>query len=129
MPPTVEIKDSRYTIEVWCGSSTLFRTAYLEEFYEQLDAWADALPLTSVVWKAAGQEGDVQLYSLTGSAADGRTWAATVGLREGVEAPLYSFDVSDRFAEAEFEPQRTLRLTMVALSRAHGVSKVEVAWS
>lgn len=128
MPPNVEIRDARYTLEITCAAAPVFRNGYLDAFYDQLDAWHAALPLATVVWKALPPDGVLLPYELKGTAVDGRVWKITAGLTPGVEETVWTFDVADRFTLAEFEPQRLLRLTLVALTRAYGVTLVEVTW-
>ena len=131
MPPTIEIKDAYKTIEITCDDGlgvTWNVNSRFELLYEQIDAWSVALPLASLKWELLPPDGTTALYRLTGNAADGRQWKLTVGLREGVDAPVFSFNVSDRFEEAEFSPQRLMRDTLIALTREYAVTLVEVTW-
>ena len=130
MPPTIEIKNHTKTIEITCGTNVTWNeNDRFETLYKQIDAWHQALPLASIKWEAQPPDGAVALYELTGTAVDGRTWKITIGLRESVDAPLFSFAVTDRFEEAEFSPQRVMRDTLVALTREYAVTLVEVTWT
>lgn len=129
MPPTVEIKDARYTLEITCGAAPAFRNDHLDDLYDHLDAWHAVLPLATLVWKTLPPDGALQLYELKGTAVDGRVWKVEAGIAPGVDDVVWSFNVIDRFTLSEFEPQRLLRLSLIALTRAYDVTRVEVTWA
>src|SRR3990167_1933907 len=131
MPPTIEIRDPTKAIEITCTSGEGVSwnvNARFEELYEQIDAWHTALPMTLLKWEKLTPDGTTDLYQLAADAADGRKWKITVGLRPGVDAPTFSFNVTNRFEEQEFRPQRLMRATLVALTREYQVTLVEVTW-
>ena len=128
MPPSLEIRDSRYTLEFTCAEAVPFRAGYLTDLYDQLDAWHAALPLATVVWETLAPVGAMAVYELKGVAADGRVWQITVGLTPGIEEAVYTFAVTDRFTAAEFMPQRLLRDTLILLTLNYQVSRIEVTW-
>ncbi|HLA25214.1 MAG TPA: hypothetical protein VJ206_07460 [bacterium] len=131
MPPTIEIRDPTKVIEITCsnGEGVSWNVnARFEELYEQIDAWHTALPMTSLKWENLPPDGTTALYQLTCQAVDGRTWDIKVGLRPGLDAPMFSFNVTDRFEEQEFSPQRLMRDTLIALTREYQVTLVEVTW-
>ena len=131
MPPTIQITDAYKTIAITCDDGlgvTWNVNDRFELLYAQIDAWSAALPLASLKWEVLPPDGTTSLYRLTGNAADGRKWKIRVGLRLGVDAPVFSFDVVDRFEESEFAPQRLMRDTLIALTREYAVTLVEVTW-
>lgn len=135
--PKVEIKEPTRVVEIEVAEGGEGRvTDHLSitdpqvlEFLGQSDSFAKAINITKILLERTA-DADEPVYHYRVEGRDGRVWEQDIRFTGGYgnADPHMTFNVTDLWKQSEFQRQRSLRDTLVAIINRWWVIKIEITY-